>query len=509
VSGVATPGAETLAGLLAGGDDSALVLADGSGELGYDRLGEIVAGLAGGLAGAGAERGDRVAIVLPPGPVLVEALFAVTALGAAAAPLNPSYTTPEFAYYLKDLDPRIALVPPGEGAAARAAAAPLGIRVLEAAGDGLGDIRLLEAGKAVGGSVSFGAATPEDVALLLHTSGTTSKPKQVPLLHRNVMASVRAIAGHYRLGPNDVSFAAMPLFHVHGMIASVWAALAGGGSVVLPSRLSARIFWSAIADGVTWFSASPTIHQLMLDHEPAGGPARCEAIRFVRSCSAALPPALHRRIEERFGVPVLEAYGMTEASHQITSNPLENGRVVVGSVGVPTGTDVRVVSPDGVTLPPGHTGEVVIRGPGVMRGYLNADEANAAAFISGWFRTGDLGVVAEDGYVTLGGRIKELIIRGGENISPLEVEEALTAHPSVREAVCFGIPDEKYGETVAAAVAATAPVTSRELRAFCAERLASFKVPTVVHVLDELPRTPTGKVQRRRMPALLAAEAGD
>lgn len=499
---------ETLTALLAGRGETALVLGDPARELGFDELAGIVEDLAGRLAALGVERGDRVAVVLPPGAVFVEVLFAVTALGAAAAPLNPGYTTPEFRFYLDDLKPRIVLVPPGEAAAAREAAGALAVPVVEAGGDGSGEIRPVREGRAIDEPAPFAGASPDDVALLLHTSGTTSKPKQVPLLHRNVMASVRAIAQHYRLGPDDVSFAAMPLFHVHGMIASTWAALAGGGSVVLPSRLSARAFWNAVADGATWFSASPTVHQMMLEHEPPGGPARFSALRFARSCSAALPPTLHGRIEERFAVPVLEAYGMTEASHQIASNPLGAGPVVVGSVGLPTGTDVKVVDAGGATLPPGSTGEVLIRGPGVTPGYLNDEGANAESFVAGWLRTGDLGSIGEGGYVTLGGRIKELIIRGGENISPLEIEEALAAHPSVKDAVCFGIPDDKYGEAVAAAVAVRAEVTVRDLREFCRARLAAFKVPTVIHLLEELPRTPTGKVQRRRMPALLAKDDG-
>jgi acyl-CoA synthetase (AMP-forming)/AMP-acid ligase II len=323
------------------------------------------------------------------------------------------------------------------------------------------------------------------------------------------VSTIRAIADHYRLDAADVSLCVMPLFHVHGLVASVWAALAAGGSVVVPDRVSPRSFWSAVAmRHVTWYSASPTIHQMFQSSAPVGQLRdRPAPLRFVRSCSAALSPQLHEQLETFFGVPVLEAYGMTEASHQIASNPLPPAARFAGSVGRPTGTEIRVLGSEGADVEPGGTGEIVIRGPGIMPGYLGDDGADADAFLDGWFRTGDLGSVDSRGYVRLSGRLKELIIRGGENISPGEVEEVLLRHPSVEDAVCFGIPDVKYGEVVAAAVATTAPVTERELRDYCRAELAPFKVPMQIHVLDALPRTPTGKIQRRRMAALLE-EAG-
>jgi oxalate---CoA ligase len=200
---------------------------------------------------------------------------------------------------------------------------------------------------------------------------------------------------------------------------------------------------------------------------------------------------------------VLEAYGMTEASHQISSNPLPPGRRLPGSVGVATGTEVRVVDSEGRDAPLRSTGEVVIRGRGVTPGYLNNPDGNAEAFLEGWFRTGDRGALDGEGYLRLEGRLKEMIIRGGENISPYEVEEILLGHPAVVDAVCFGVPDEKYGEEVAAAVALTSATATRELADFCRERLAAFKVPTVIHIVDKIPRTPTGKLQRRRVAALL------
>jgi acyl-CoA synthetase (AMP-forming)/AMP-acid ligase II len=252
---------------------------------------------------------------------------------------------------------------------------------------------------------------------------------------------------------------------------------------------------------VTWLSAGPTLHQMILDKvDEDGAPT---TLRFVRSCSSALSPALMKRGEDVYGVPMVEAYGMTEASHQMASNPLPPRPRLAGSVGVATGTEIALVDASLQFVPAGGAGEVVIRGPGLTGGYVNNPEANAEAFFSGWFRTGDRGVL-EDGYLRLQGRLKEMILRGGENISPAEIEDVLKGHPLVGDAVCFGIEDDKYGETVAAAVTLSGEVDEKSLVRFCRESLAAFKVPETIYVLDEIPRTPTGKVQRRRVAAFIA-----
>jgi acyl-CoA synthetase (AMP-forming)/AMP-acid ligase II len=351
---------------------------------------------------------------------------------------------------------------------------------------------------------SFEPGGPDDIAVILHTSGTTSRPKQVPLRQRNLMASAGTIARHYRLGPADVSFCVMPLFHIHGIVASSFAALRGGGTVVVPRRFTPHRFWpQAREHGATWLSAGPTLHTMILDRADDGGPPA--TLRFTRSCSSALSPALLARAEGVYRVPMLEAYGMTEASHQMTSNPLPPAVRLSGSVGVATGTEIGIASSSGSFVADGSTGEVVIRGPGVMSGYLDNPAATAEAFFGDWFRTGDLGSV-RDGYLTLLGRIKEMIIRGGENIAPAEIEQALLSHPAVTEAVCFGVPDGKYGELVAAAVTLGADADPGALIDHCRDRLAPFKVPVKVDVLPEIPRTPTGKIQRRRVAALIAGQ---
>jgi acyl-CoA synthetase (AMP-forming)/AMP-acid ligase II len=466
----------------------------------YAQVAEAVETLAGRLAAAGVQRGDRVGMTLPNGPEFVLLLFAAAQLGAAAAPLNPAYTQSEFTFYLEDIAPRLLLVSGTGPQAAVAAAGPLSIPVIELAigTDGPPDL-IVDGAPVRAAAVPSGSerGDADDIALVLHTSGTTSRPKQVPLRQRNLTASARTIAAHYQLTAADVSFCVMPLFHIHGLVASSFAALSTGGTVVVPRRFTAHRFWPQARDAAaTWLSAGPTLHRMILDRADDGGAP--SSLRFARSCSSPLSPELLERAEAAYGVPMLEAYGMTEASHQMSSNPLPPAGRIPGSVGVPTGTEIAIVSPDRRFLGAGEAGEVVIRGPGVMNGYLANPAATADAFIDGWFRTGDRGAI-RDGYLYLEGRLKEMILRGGENISPAEIEQALLSHAAVADAVCFGIDDEKYGEVPAAAVKLHQDTEPAELIKHCREQLAAYKVPVTVYVLPEIPRTPTGKVQRRRV----------
>jgi acyl-CoA synthetase (AMP-forming)/AMP-acid ligase II len=478
---------KTLAHLIdkTGGRLAAVWADEGGRRVSYDEFAADVNALAGKLSASGIRHGDRVAIVLPNGPQFIRFLLAVTAIGAAAAPLNPMYTETEFAYYFDDLGPRVVLLPSGQIAAARKAAGSR--HVIDVDSDAFVGRK----------SMPYEGATPDDVALVLLTSGTTNRPKQVPLLHRNLVASAESIADFYQLSAADVSYCVMPLFHVHGLVASVLATLASRGTAVVPTRFAPRRFLGHVRDhDVTWFSASPTPHAMILDRGVQD--ALRTSLRFVRSCSSALSPELLHRCEDAYGAPVLEAYGMTEASHQVTSNPLPPLQRQIGSVGIASGSaEVRVVDADGVDV---SVGEVVVRGPAVTPGYVANPEANAVAFFDGgWFRTGDRGHLDLSGYVYLEGRIKELIIRGGENISPQEIETVLMGHPAVSDAAAFGVEDSKYGEEVAVAVALTGQATERDLRDWCRERLAPFKVPTVIFFIERIPRTVTGKLQRRRL----------
>jgi oxalate---CoA ligase len=496
----------TLLDLLEAGKaaDPAIIVPEGP-RLDYGGLREQVSRTADALAGLGLERGDRVALVLPNGAEAVIA-FLGAAVCATAAPLNPGYTEDEFRFYMEDTDAKALIVPRGGAEAARRAMPPDTL-LIEAELEPTGKLHLESAAARQAGRSASGPRE-DDVALVLHTSGTTSRPKRVPLKHGNLAASVRQIVATYALSPVDVSLCMMPLFHVHGLVASALATLASGGTVVTPPRFNPLGFWPLVqAQRATWYSAVPTIHQLALARTTEGErPPGAETLRFIRSCSSALPAALMVQLEERVGVPVLEAYGMTEASHQIASNPLPPAPRLPGSVGLGTGVKVGIMDERGTLLPAGTQGEVVIRGANVTDGYENNPEANAACFTDGWFRTGDLGVLDTAGYVILQGRIKELINRGGEKISPREVDEVLLLHPAVAEAVCFGAPHPAWGEEVAAAVVLCATASEADLQRHCREHLAAFKIPKTVHIVESIPRTATGKIQRRHVAAAFVRE---
>ena len=486
----------TLSGLLSSipAERTAIIHVDGNIRVTYGDLRQQVEAVAEALAAFGVGRGDRVGIALPNGlPTIVS--FLAASVAGTAAPLNPGYKEDEFRFYLEDTNARVLLLPP-EGAEEARRAAGDRVPILTVEMDARGTVSL----SGVTGRRSVQPPAVDDVALILHTSGSTGRPKRVPLAHANLSISARNVARSYALTPDDVSLCVMPLFHVHGLVASTLATLATGGTVVVPGKFSPLSFWRVVRDhGVTWYSAVPTLHQLLLARAEAGSgrPAGAERLRFIRSCSASLPPQVMHDLEAAFGAPVLEAYGMTEAAHQMASNPLPPGARKPGSVG--QGTDVRISIMDagGRHLPQGERGEVVIQGPNVIRGYENNPEANATSFVDGWFRTGDQGFLDADGYLTLVGRLKELINRGGEKISPREIDEVLLAHPAVAEAVCFGVPHPTWGEEVAAAVVLREAATESDLLAYCKERLADYKRPKQIHITEAIPRTATGKIQRR------------
>ncbi len=479
------------------------VVAPDVGSWSYDDLNAEVTRLADILAANGVAPGDPVSIVLVNGYEFVATFLAVAHASAIAAPLNPAYTADEFTFYMEDAGTRVAILPSGAHPA-REAAAQLGVKTIDAELDTSSPrprIRLTSYGSELTSAVDAQSPSGSDIALFLHTSGTTSRPKGVPLRHLNLMKSIDNIKNTYELTPDDTSLIVMPLFHVHGLIGACLSTLNSGGTVVVPSRFSASSFWQQQAEsGSTWYSAVPTIHQILLTRADDDA-APHESFRFIRSCSAALAPTVFDALEDRFGAPVLEAYGMTEASHQMSSSPLPPGSRIPGTVGTATGVEVAIMTDEnsGELASTGERGEVVIKGENVMWGYHNNEEANADAFVNGWFRTGDQGILDGDGYLTLTGRLKELINRGGEKISPLEVDATLLEHPAVAEAVCFAAPDEKYGESVQAAVVLSGDCEQTDIQDFCRERLADFKVPDVIYFADELPRTATGKIQRRHV----------
>ena len=477
---------------VAPGDSTAVVLPEAGIRVSYQQLGDQVIEMANALASLGITRTDRVASYLPNGlPAIVS--FLAASVAGVAAPLNPGYREDEVSFYLNDTEAKLLLVPPDGAEAARKAAEGRGIPVHVVEMDDKGHVRI--AGAPAGKTARL--PTGDDLALVLHTSGSTGRPKRVPILHRNIVASTKNIVATYSLTPDDVSLCVMPLFHVHGLVASTLSTLLSGGTVAVPARFNALSFWRTVKDtGATWYSAVPTIHNLLLSRAGNEKVAAAEGLRFIRSCSASLPAEMMEQMERIFGVPVLEAYGMSEASHQMSSNPQPPAARKPGSVGPGTGVKIGIMDAAGNLLPAGTRGEVVIQGPNVVSGYENNPEANEKSYTNGWFRTGDQGFLDEDGYLTLTGRIKELINRGGEKIGPREIDEVLLAHPAVLEAVCFGVPHPRWGEEVEAVVVLKEPATEASILAFCKERLADFKTPKKIYITDTIPRTATGKIQR-------------
>jgi acyl-CoA synthetase (AMP-forming)/AMP-acid ligase II/acyl carrier protein len=487
---------------------------------------EQIAATAAQIRACGIGPDGRVAVVLPDGPELAVAFLGISA-AAGCAPLNPGSTVAELRFVLDDLGADAVVVPASGHAAAEEAAAAGGTPVLHlhpGAAAGTATLRRPDGSPlapaapptdavapsldavapsldAVAPSLDAVAPSLDAVALLLHTSGTTARPKLVALRHRQVLGSAAAVAASLALGSDDRSLVVMPLFHVHGLVAALLAPLLVGGEVVTPTdRSTGELLRLVESTAPTWVTAVPTALAALLEQVEAAvstGRPPDHRLRLLRSCSAALPPVVGAGLERALGIPVLEAYGMTEGAHQIASNPLPPAVRKPGSVGASTGPEIAVVDDQGAPVPPGAVGEVVLRGGSVIDGYVANPAADAEAFRDGWFRTGDLGRIDEDGYLFLTGRRKELVNRAGEKIAPREVEEALAEHPAVATVVVFAVPDTRLGEQVAAAVVPRAPVTERELRLFAAERLASHKVPRRVVLCEEIPKGPTGKLQRR------------
>ena len=448
----------------------------------------------------GVGRNDRVGVVLANGPEMASAFVSV-ACAATCAPLNPGYRQEEFEFYLSDLEARALIVAAGDDSPAVAAADKLRIPVLALKADAARPAGWfgLEGTDQIG-TGRGGLAASGDVALVLHTSGTTARPKIVPLTHANVCASASNIAETLRLEPHDRCLNIMPLFHIHGLIGALMSTLSAGGEIACTAGFNVMRFFGWLDEmEPTWYTAVPTMHQTILARAPRNEESVARArLRLIRSSSAALPPQVLEELEGTFHCPVVESYGMTEAAHQMAANPLPPRVRKPGSVGPAAGPEVAIMDDAGGLLGEGETGEVVIRGANVTAGYDRNPEANAKAFTDGWFRTGDQGFLDHDGYLTITGRLKEIINRGGEKISPREIDEVLLDHPAVAQAVTFAMPHDKLGEEVAAAIVLRegATATEKEIRDMAAARLADFKVPRKVLFLQEIPKGPTGKLQR-------------
>ena len=490
--------------------------------LSYRDLVRLVDDLAGQLTRGGLLSGDRVALRAASSPEFVVGLLAASQADLIVVPLDPALPVSDQCARSEAAGARVVLVDglvdhqgPGDAGESMPPCWPIAVSIGRSSGARDADMSVrLDTSMPPNPANSAPDGLRRDDAMIMFTGGTTGLPKMVPWTHTNIASSVSAIIAEYGLGPQDATVAVMPLYHGHGLIAALLSSLASGGTVLLPARgrFSAHTFWDDIdAVGATWYTAVPTIHQILLERtavdsgtdagtdSPVGQRA---ALRFIRSCSAPLTPETAQALQDEFSAPVVCAFGMTEATHQVSTTGIdsnENPAATPGLVGRSTGAQIRIVGSDGQPLPPGAVGEVWLHGSTVVRGYLGDPAITAANFTQGWLRTGDLGSLSTGGDLTIRGRIKELINRGGEKISPERVEGVLAGHPDVLEVAVFGVPDKMYGETVAAVIVprGSASPTSAELAGFCRERLAAFEVPASFQEVAALPHTAKGSLDRR------------
>jgi acyl-CoA synthetase (AMP-forming)/AMP-acid ligase II len=487
--------ATTLSNSFSSGDTSTAIIIPGKQPLtiSYKALSAEIVLFQKKLAKLGVTPESAVSIALPNTYEFIVAFLASAWQRAIAAPLNSAYKQEEFEFYIDDLKSAVALVPQGsfdkDGDAVKAAR-KYQAAIAECYWNGkevVLDVK--DEGKLKGkGNQKVEQAQPDDIALVLHTSGTTGRPKAVPLTHKNLTKTMKNIKATYQLSPADRTLLVMPLFHVHGLLAGFLAPLYSGGSVIVPLKFSASEFWDDfITHKANWYTAVPTIHQILLKNPP---PTTKPNIRFIRSCSSPLSPTTFHQLEEQYDAPVLEAYAMTEAAHQMTSNPLPPGKRQPGSVGIGQGVEVAILDLDGKKVPQGSEAEICIRGENVTKGYLNNPEANKTSFTKdGFFRTGDQGKLDKDGYVIITGRIKELINKGGEKISPIELDNVLARHPKISEVVSFAISDEMYGQEIGVAIVPKngENLGEKELRDWVSEKVAKFKIPKKVWRILEYP----------------------
>ena len=477
-------------------DADIAITSDNSKSITFLDLKQHIHSISGQLSSKGLSNQDRVALVLPNGPEMATAFLAISSY-MSAAPLNSNYKLKEFEFYLDDLKPKIVIVEKGSSNPVVEAAKKLNIEVCEIkkiddAPNGIFNL--------YNKTSHFNFSSEEDEALVLHTSGTTSRPKVVPLTNKNVFTSAMNISETLKLTSNDHCFNIMPLFHIHGLIAILSASMSKGASIYASNGFNALKFLDkAKSEKITWYSGVPTMHQaILMRAERNSNFAEDLNLRFIRSSSASLPPAVFDKLKDVFKVPVIEAYGMTEATHQMTSNPLPPMVQKAGFVGKAAGPEVCIMDSEGNVLKNSLEGEVCIRGENVTKGYENNNEANKSSFTNGWFRTGDQGFFDKDGYLKISGRLKEIINRGGEKISPLEVDNILMEHEAIEQAITFGVKDKLLGEAIGAAVVLKSDVkcTEEDIKIYTKEKLADFKIPKYICFLDEIPKGATGKLQR-------------
>ena len=477
-------------------DDKIAITSENKSQISYKNLKIFIDNISKQLSGNGITNKDRAAIVLPNGPTMATSFLGISSY-MSAAPLNPSYKSEEYEFYLKDLNPKILIVEKNSKNPSIEIAKKLNIEICELKihkdqPEGL--FNLFE------NKSDYSLPDENDEALVLHTSGTTSRPKIVPLSNNNIYSSSENISKSLDLTDKDHCLNIMPLFHIHGLIAVLATSMKVGASICASSGFNALKFLDlAKSEKITWYSGVPTMHQaILLRANKSGDVAKKLNLRLIRSSSASLPPAVFKNLNEVFNCPVIEAYGMTEATHQMTSNPLPPKQQKAGFVGIPAGPEVCIMDDNGNILKQGNVGEICIKGDNVTLGYENNDDANKTSFTNGWFRTGDQGYFDNDGYLKISGRLKEIINKGGEKISPLEVDNILMDHPSIDQAVCFGYEDKMLGENIASAIIIKDGMecSENEVLNYAEKKLAKFKIPKKIFFVDEIPKGATGKLQR-------------
>tara|TARA_B100000686_G_scaffold219200_1_gene226248 strand:- start:3960 stop:5483 length:1524 start_codon:yes stop_codon:yes gene_type:complete len=443
---------------------------------------------------------DKIGIVLNNGSSMA-ATFIAIASNFISCPLNPSFTKEEFKFYLKDLDIKIVIIEKNKSALAREAADELNIRVINLNNKNLQKVTSLDIDIKEKKPISNNKYSEKNIAMILHTSGTTSRPKMVPLTHKNLVSSAKNISHTLNLNKNDRCLNIMPMFHIHGLVAAILAPIFNGGSIITPSGFDTLQFFKWVNEfKPTWYTAVPTMHQTILARSERNKEIiKNNPLKFIRSSSASLPSIVMQNLEKAFRTSVIESYGMTEAAHQMTSNPLPPKKRKAGFVGIKAGPEVALLKNKKIIKNKPHIeGQIIIKGDNVTEGYLNNEKANSESFYKGWFLTGDEGIFDEEGYLKISGRIKEIINRGGEKISPKEIDEALMDHENVQQAVTFSVPHEKLGEDLSAAVVLkdNSNCSEEDLKNYCKNKLAKFKIPRKIVILDAIPKGPTGKLQR-------------
>ena len=474
-----------------------LYATDGEGQrsISYAELARNCRQVAAQLLALGSQPGDTVALVMPNGLQTLRLLLGAMHGGWCVNPINLLSQPEQMRYVLEHSDCKVVAVSPEWEQPVRGLLAGIGREIALLVSDP-------DSGSLPMAQAQTPAPSPDALALLMYTSGTTGKPKGVMLTQANLAANAHAISAEHALGPDDRVLAVLPLYHINAFAVTMLAPLAHGGSLAMPPKFSAARFWAQATERqCSWINVVPTMISYLLEGA-APPPGQTARIRFCRSASAALPPEHLRAFEQKFGIGIIETMGLTETVAPSFSNPLDAAQRKLGAVGRASGCEARVIDANLAPVPDGQTGEIAIRGPNVMRGYYKNEEATRASFTpDGWLRTGDLGHRDSDGFFFVTGRIKELIIKGGENIAPREIDEALLRHPAVLDAAAVGIPDRHYGQDIMACVVLRPEQAADEaaLRDFCLEHLGRYKTPKVFRFVAELPRGPSGKVQRLKL----------